>query len=55
MQIMNNAPETYAWKLKHELIFKSIHEKGDYKLAEINRKVAEILKAKEDDEKSTLR
>lgn len=51
---MDNAPETYAWKLKHELIVQSINNKGDFNLAEINKQVAEILKEKENGEKSTL-
>ena len=43
---MDNGPGTYAWKLKHQLLIKMVREKGDYKLDEINRQVAEILKGK---------
>lgn len=51
---MDNAPGTYAWKLKHELIVQSINKKGDFNLTEINKRVAEILKENEDGQKSTL-
>lgn len=43
---MDNGPGTYAWKLKHQLLIKMVQERGDYKLDEINRQVAEILKGK---------
>lgn len=49
---MDNGPGTYAWKLKHQLLIKMVWEKGDYKLDEINRQVAEILK-EENEQKKT--
>lgn len=44
---MDNGPNSRAWKLKHELIIKSIKERNDFDLDEINQIARETMKDEE--------